>query len=165
MPTQRLPPRNDYERTVLRNVEQFGWHCTSVTPKDEDDGPSFTYSVGLFETFGAAEVILFGLGSDVAHPILSIYAQRLKEGNPIHLEFPSPDLIDNYSCVFVPVPRPRYNDFVLSALWFYAEVEFPLYQLVWPDPEGLFPWHPDASAGFKSEQPVLGSRAGTAAGT
>jgi len=160
MPSQRLPPMNDYERTVLRNVEQFGWHCTSVTRHDHDDDPPFTYTVGLYETFGAAEVILFGLDQDVAHSILSIYARRLEERNPISLETPSPDLINNFSCVFVPVPRPRYNDFVFSALWFYAEVEFPLYQLVWPDQEGRFPWHFEASPGFKSEQPVLGGSSG-----
>jgi hypothetical protein len=151
---------NDYERTVLRNVEAFGWHCTSVTQEDEGDDPPFTYTVGLFKTFGAPEIIMFGLSQDVAHSILSIYARRLEEKNPISVDAPCPDLINNYSCVFVPVPRPRYNDFVFSALWFYAEVEFPLYQLVWPNKEGRFPWHPRAAAAFKSEQPFLGSGGG-----
>ncbi len=149
---------NDYERTVLRNVERFGWHCTSVPPREgQGDVPPFTYTVGLYQTYGASELIMFGLPGDTAHSIISIYANRLQENSPISLEEPSHELINDYPCVFVPVPRDRYNDYVYSALWFYAEVPFPLHQLVWPDPKGQFPWHAQADAGFREAQPVLGN--------
>ncbi len=140
----------------MRNVEKFGWHCTSVYPREGDeDSPRFSYTVGLFETYGASELIIFGLSGDTAHSILSIYANRLSKGEPIPLDLPSDDLINHYRCVFVPVPRSRYNDFVYSALWFYAEVEFPLHQVVWPDSQGNFPWHSAATQDFRETQPVL----------
>ena len=159
MPTRRLPPKNDYERGVLKNVEQFGWHCTSVTRGGRDDDfVPFSYTVGLFERFGASELILFGLDGDVAHSIFSIYANRLWVNDPIPLDQPCSDLIQNYSCAFVAVPRDLYNEYVFSALWFYAEVEFPLHQLVWPDPDGSYPWNPSASPDFLLQQPVLALR-------
>jgi hypothetical protein len=158
-PAQRLEPVNDYERNVLRNVEKFGWHCTSVTPGEgETDSPPFSYTVGLYQTYGASELVMFGLPGDIAHSILSIYASRLEEGRPISIDEPTHDLIDAYSCVFVQVPRDRYNDYVFSALWFYAEVPFPLHQVVWPNRHGRFPWHPQVDLAFKTEQPVLGAQ-------
>ncbi len=156
-PQLRLPPKNEYERTVVKNVEQFGWHCTSVAPRVGQEGEVFSYTVGLYQTHGSSELIMFGLPSDTAHSIFSIYVDRLREGKPISLEEPSNDLIQNYPCTFVAVPRERYNDFVFSALWFYAEVSFPLHQVVYPDREGLFPWHAAATQEFREQQPVLGS--------
>jgi hypothetical protein len=155
-PAQRLEPMNDYERNVLRNVERFGWHCTSVSPGEgQADSPPFSYTVGLYQTYGASELVMFGLPGDTAHSILSIYANRLEEGRPISVDEPTHELIKGYPCVFVQVPRDRYNDYVYSALWFYAEVPFPLHQVVWPDRKGQFPWHQEADVTFKSEQPVL----------
>jgi hypothetical protein len=156
MPEQRLPPMNDYERAVVRNVEKFGWHCTSVAPSaEDDDSPCFSYTVGLFQNFGASELIIFGLGGDTAHSILDLHVQRLAEGMPIPLDSTTYDLIERYPCVYVPVPRPLYNEYVYSALWLYAEVEFPLHQIVWPNAQTKFPWHAAADAGFRRTQPVL----------
>jgi hypothetical protein len=154
-PKLRLPPMNAYERTVLANVEKFGWHCTSVAPRSGEVGESFSYTVGLSQTFDSTELMVFGLASDVAHSIFSIFVDRLREGRPIPLDAPSDDLLKDYPCVFVPVPRPRYNDYVFSALWFYAEQEFQLHQLVYPDREGRFPWHAAAASDFRHQQPVL----------
>ena len=156
MPTRRLPPINDYERGVLTNVEQYGWHCTSVTQRERaEDFVPFSYTVGLFDRFGASELIVFGLDENVAHSIFKIYVNRLWVGEPIPLDEACADLIQNYSCAFVPVPRTRYNEFVFSALWFYAEVEFPLHQLVWPDADGAYPWSPGVGPDFLTQQPVL----------
>jgi hypothetical protein len=150
---------NDYEQSVLRNVEKYGWHCTSVSPGEgQPDSPPFSYTVGLYQTYGASELVLFGLPGDTAHSIFSIYANRLEEGRPISIDQPSYELINDYPCVFVQVPTECYNDYVYSALWFYAEVVFPLHQVVWPDRHGQFPWHPQVGREFLSEQPVLGMR-------
>ncbi|MCC8363235.1 DUF4262 domain-containing protein [Lysobacter sp. A6] len=154
----RLPPKNDYERKLLRNVDQFGWQCTSVyEPEDSDsEEPPFSYSVGLHQSYQQPEFIIFGLDAKVAHAIIATCANKFADGSGIDLDQPSYDLIEDLPCVFVRVPRDRYNEYVYSALWFYAEKEFPLYQIVWPDADGLFPWHADASAGFRQWQPVLG---------
>ena len=152
---------NDYERGVLHNVERHGWHCTSVTQgKPDKSFVPFSYTVGLFERFGAPELIIFGLDGNTAHSIFSTYANRLWVSDPIPLDAPCDDLIKDYSCAFVQVPRSRYNEFVLSALWFYAEVDFPLYQVVWPNSEDAYPWTPGASPDFMSQQPVLALHGG-----
>ncbi|MBX3691629.1 DUF4262 domain-containing protein [Dokdonella sp.] len=148
---------NDYERSVLRNVEEFGWHCTSVFESEDNnnDEPPFSYSVGLYHSFQQPEFIVFGLDPGVAHSIISICANKFEAGEQLDLEQHSYDLINNFPCVFVRVPRDRYYDYVYSALWFYAEEDFPLYQIVWPNKDGLFPWHPGSPESFRQWQPVL----------
>jgi hypothetical protein len=73
----------------------------------------------------------------------------------IPLDRPSDALPGGLSCAFMPVPRKRYNDYVFSALWYYAEVDFPLYQAIWPDDSGCYPWNKVVPADFISRQPVL----------
>ncbi len=50
----------------------------------------------------------------------------------------------------------RYGEFVLSALWFHDGNEFPLYQIVWPDRQGRFPWNEGAEIDPRHRQLVLG---------
>jgi hypothetical protein len=152
---KRLEPLNDYERTVLANVERFGWHCTTVGPRNGEDSPRFTYTVGLFQSYGQPEFIIFGLAAKTAHGILSVLANAAKVGAMFPLDKPCGELVEGYECAFVQVPRMRYNDFVFSALWFYAERDFPLYQVVWPDEKGLYPWHKGVTKDPDHHQPVL----------
>jgi hypothetical protein len=97
---------NDYERRVVANVAKYGWHCTSVSFKQGDVGTGF------------------------AHAILGILADAAAAGEMYALDKPCDALVENYECVFVEVPRARFNDYVLSASWFYAGCDFPLYQVV-----------------------------------
>jgi hypothetical protein len=150
----RLPPINDYEKSVLNNVEKFGWHCTSVTPKNDGEC-KFSYTVGLFQNYGQPEFIIFGLDSKISHSILTVLAEAAISGNMFPLDKPCSELIDNYDCAFVGVPKEQFNNYVFSALWFNAGDEFPLTQVVWPDSDGCYPWHEETSKGYLKQQPVL----------
>ena len=154
--TKRLPPIIDYEREVVANVEQFGWHCTHVSPTDKSSSPlPFTYSVGLYASYQQPEFLVIGLDRSRAQAIITDLAGFARSGNMIPLDRPSDALPGGLSCAFITVPRKRYNDYVFSALWYYAEVEFPLYQAVWPDDSGCYPWNKDGPADFLTRQPVL----------
>lgn len=152
---KRLPPMNDHERCVLAKVEKFGWHCTSVIPRGGENTPRFTYSVGLYQSYSQPEFIIFGLESKVAYSLLDALADAAAAGAMYPLDKPCSELIKGYDCVFVEVPRHRFNDYVFSALWFYAEVQFPLYQLVWPDKDGRYPWNEAYLDDPQHRQPVL----------
>lgn len=142
---------------LLQNIDSFGWQCTSVAPRVGDEGGSFSYTVGLYRSYGTSELILIGLPGKTAHAIFSIYVDRLRAGDPISLDAPSDALLQGYPCVFVPSSRERYGEYLLSALWYYAETDFPVHQLVYPDREGRLPWHSEAAPAFRLQQPVLGS--------
>ena len=144
---------NEYEPKLLENIQRHGWQCTSVF--GDEQGPSFSYTIGLFQSFGHPELIIFGLEHKVAHGILGVAANAAASGNPINLNAPSDRLLQGYSSVFVEVPKSVYESYVLSTLWYYQGDSFPLFQVVWPSARGNFPWHPAEAATF-ANQPVLG---------
>jgi len=148
-------PTNDYERMVVANVDRYGWHCTSVSGGPDDGGPEFAYTVGLFHSYRQPEFIVFGLDPGIAHAILGILAAAAAADDMYVLDKPCDALVENYECVFVEVPRARLSDYVFSASWFYAGRVFPLYQVVWPDREGRYPWNEGATPDPRHEQPVL----------
>jgi Domain of unknown function (DUF4262) len=142
------------EQKLLDDVQKFGWHCMNVFG-DEEHEP-FSYTVGLFHTYGHPELLIYGLPREVAHSVLSIAAEAAARGSAINLAEPTDQLLEDYSCVFVPVPITEYPEHVGFARWYYDGDNFPVQQVVWPSKTGLFPWHPEASIEFRSKQPVLG---------
>jgi hypothetical protein len=153
----RTTHANEYERKLLQNIEVHGWQCTSVSAEEGDEEtPPFSYTIGMHHSFGCPEFIVFGLPNETAHAIFGIIANAAKAGRPYPLDMPCADLISDFECIFVSVPREAYDEYVLSSLWFYDGAEFPLYQVVWPSKAGHYPWHAAATAGFKAWQPLLG---------
>lgn len=144
---------NAYEQQLLANVEKYGWHCTSVGAAE--GRPTFTYTVGLYRSYGHPELLVYGLRAQTAHSMLSRVAAAASSAQAMDLNRPTAELVKGYDCVFVPVPAEAYAPHVLSALWFYEGAGFPLYQIVWPSEDGLLPWHPDADEAFRAAQPVL----------
>jgi hypothetical protein len=148
------------EQKVIDDIAQYGWHCVNIMAEGENVEYSFT--IGLFQSYGHPELIIFGLPSSVSHQVLAIAADAAKAGSPLDLTRPTDALLNNYSCCFVEVPFSEYRDHVGYARWYYQGNNFPLYQIVWPSRSGLFPWHHQATAEFRGAQPVLGQ---TACGT
>ncbi|WP_445370113.1 DUF4262 domain-containing protein (plasmid) [Methylomonas sp. HW2-6] len=143
------------ETKLLEDVEKFGWHCLNILA--EGELPPYSFTVGLFHSYQHPELIIFGLPANVAHQILHIAAEAIKDGNPIGLALPTEELLEGYSCCFVEVPISHYRENVGFCRWFYEGDAFPLYQVVWPSREGLFPWHAAVSESFRSIQPVSGA--------
>lgn len=146
------------EQKVIDDIAQYGWHCVNIMAEGEHVEYSFT--VGLFQSYGHPELIIFGLPSNVSHQILAIAADAAKARSPLDLARPTDALLNNHSCCFVEVPFSEYRDHVGYARWYYQGDNFPLYQIVWPSRSGLFPWHHQATAEFRDAQPVLGQAAG-----
>lgn len=142
------------EQKVIDDIAKFGWHCVNIMA--EGSGVEYSFTVGLFHTFQHPEFIIFGLSPEIAHQILSIAVDAIKNKAPLDLSAPTDMLLEDYACCFVEVPISRYYDYMGFCCWFYEGNNFPLYQIVWPSREGLFPWHPEVSAAFKCAQPVIG---------
>jgi hypothetical protein len=57
---------------------------------------------------------------------------------------PADTVIAGASCHFIEVADRYYPDYVGFARWHYRKRHFPLYQIVWPNDDGHYPW--DSSA-------------------
>lgn len=141
---------------VLREIHTDGWQITGVLAREQNKGPDFAYSIGLFHSFGHPEIILFGLPIDVCMRAVNVMGIDIRKGmhflpggtynrilSPPHL------------CSFREVDRRHYQDHVGYALWFYETDPFPLMQCFWSDEDGHFPWDPECRPYVREGQPLL----------
>jgi Domain of unknown function (DUF4262) len=135
MTNSRRTARDEPERIVLSNVAEYGWHCVNVI---EDDGhPPWSFTIGLYETYGFPELIIFGRARATAHHILETIATCLEKNERPDLTVPNLELLPGIPCLFREVLARYYSDYVGFALWFCRKRGFPLHQVVWPNNEGL----------------------------
>lgn len=150
----RLIGEDSTEQKLIDDIATHGWHWIHILAEGAHVGYAFT--VGLFQSYGHPELIVFGLPREVAGEMLAICAHAALSGSPIDLTHPTDALLESGSCEFAEVPASAYRQYVGYALWYYEKQPFPLYQIAWPSRDGLFPWQPDAAASFRQTQPVIG---------
>lgn len=142
------------KQKILHDINKFGWHVIKVL--EDEDGPGFGYSIGLYETYKHPEIIIIGLKLDHIHSIINDIGESIKEGkNFTPLNFYS-DLIEGFDCFFVQVKDEFYEQYVGQALCFYENNNFPLIQCIYPTVKGVYPWEKDWPEKIKNIQPVLG---------
>ena len=109
---------------------------------DEPTGlPEFAYSMGAFESYGAPELILFGLDRDDAAAIINGAMDDYVAGRRFELGVPEHGLIEgDIPIVFHEADPGGARAFATHADWYYERAPFPLWQIVWPAKNGSFPW-------------------------
>jgi hypothetical protein len=147
--------KDELERQIILNVNDVGWHAVNVI--EDDSHPPWTYTIGFYETWGFPELIIIGRSRATAHHVLETIALRLDADDRPDLNINTDTLIRGATCHFIEVADRYYSDYVGFARWFYRKRHFPLYQVVWPNTDGHYPWNIDAPNTFKNWQPVLGA--------
>ena len=144
------------ERKVLDDVEQYGVHVVHVM--EDDEGPGFSFTVGLWHTFAQPELLVFGLEADVAQELLNEIADQANEGMKFLADSKHDGLLQHYPARFFAVPKAFYRDYLGVAIWAYEGDGFDAVQLVWPDKVGRWPWDAGVREVFRDRQPVLAKR-------
>lgn len=147
-------PEDDRDRKLLADVARVGWAVVGI-PED-DIRPGFTFSVGLYRTFGHPEVILIGLPLRVAYQLVNAVGAAVKAGVRYEGGQFSDDLVEGYPAAFVAVERAHYREYLGTAGWFYRGWDFPAVQLVWCDRDRAWPWDAGKPPEYWRRQPVLG---------
>ena len=144
---------------LLDDVKKFGWHVIMV-PAD-DEGPSFGYTVGVFKSFGHAELVMVGLKVEALHAFLNLIVGEVKAGKRFEVGPRYPEIIEGYECCFRSVHLSQFDEYFGQAIRFYGDKNFPVLQCVYPDKAGRFPWEDGCSPGFVAMQTMLdGERRG-----
>ena len=141
------------EEKIASDVAQYGFHIAQV----HSDGysPSFSYTIGLFKTYGHPELICFGLNLDLLHSVLWSGKELLDKHPEPNLSVGYPDFVGDYDVRFLTVDKGWYKDYFGYGFWFNGTWDFPALQIVWPDKQALFPWEEDFNPDWKSGQPLL----------
>lgn len=142
------------EQRALANIATYGLHILNVM--EEDELPPFSYSIGIEKSLGLPELIVVGLGADVAQPVINECYRQMKQGAAIAPGARVADLLGgDFECMIGEVDPRHYEEYMGWALWLHKGPHFRAWQIIFPSTAGVFPWEPQASDGFRSWQPLL----------
>lgn len=111
----QCPDRSELLKRTKINIEKFGLQVMSIDHTDYS--PPFSYSIGLYQSYGHPEIICFGLSAKLCHTILNHIAEVIQSGEVIQLEHEYSDIFFKASrCQFLKVKAENINDFILGLL-------------------------------------------------
>ncbi|MEM9340355.1 MAG: DUF4262 domain-containing protein [Bacteroidota bacterium] len=139
------------EKKLIDNISEYGWHVIQV--EGDDTGPGFCYSVGLYETFQAPEIVVTGLPLDLAHEMINIMGDDIASGMQYESGKYYSDIIENYQCYMSKVDGSFYKDYFGYGIWYYKNETFPVLQCLYPSDDNVYPW--DWTEDEQMYQPVL----------
>lgn len=143
------------DEKFLSIIETHGWHVTGVFNGQGDSGPEWSYSTGLFHSYGHPEILIVGLDLKNMQKIINNIGSKVKRGKTFEPGNEYFDILANYGCQFREVEKSQYRPYLGWAIWFYENGPFPVLQCFWPDREGIYPWDPACSAAVVAQQPQL----------
>jgi len=142
------------DKKLIDDIEKVGWHVLKVL--EDDNGPGFAYSVGLFKTFQHPEIIIIGLKLDLAHILINNIGEDIKNGKQYQSGQLYTDILDDFKCLMLDVPKKNYKKYVGYGRWYYEGNNFPLLQCIYPTVKGIYPWEKDWPEDIIDLQPILG---------
>ena len=127
---------------ISDNIREYGWHCLHVSPTKQGQD-KFSYSIGFGESYGAPEVLIFGLERERAHALLNECAELLKCGHTILPDVEDANVLTgDYKVVFKPVRSDSFGEYLGTALRYYQGKPFSAVVMFLPDRQHRFPWQP-----------------------
>lgn len=148
---------------VNEMIEEAGHGMLHVFPREKDDGPAFTYTIGLYPQIGY-ELILFLPDARISQIVLNSIAETAKSGVQIPLDTiipssePSAPTINDWASTamcFKECDAPDlWDKYAVQAREFFGH-EVPVRQALFPDRAGKFPWEPGCAPSFLSTQRIL----------
>lgn len=143
------------DRELVKDVRRLGWGVIMIPEDDISAGWAFT--VGLWHSFQVPEVAMFGLDTDVLHPVLNAVGELVREGRaPAAGDRVEEVLGGGYRVLFADVHADWPKTFFGTALGFYRDTEgLRFVQCLWPDKAGKFPGEDGFAEGLADLQPHL----------
>ena len=139
----------------MNDIETYGLHVIQVM--EDESGPGFGYSIGLFKTYKHPEIIIVGLRLELIHDLINGMAEDIKNGKSFEAGHFYGDIIEGFDCYFTLVDSSYYREYLGYAQWYYKDTEFPVLQCIYPTVKGIYPWQSEWPEEIKDLQPVLGS--------
>ncbi|MGZ6616356.1 MAG: DUF4262 domain-containing protein [Solirubrobacteraceae bacterium] len=159
---------DESERELVGDVETYGFHTVTVGQSENDaaarpewrEVPDWTYTVGLWATFGHPEFVVFGLEPEIARALVWDLVRGIASGRTFEPDRVYRDALprfDGQPCAFSVVDRGWLRSLFGFGIWFYRGQEFKVLQYRWPDRNGRFAWEHDVLGHVRAAQPDLSS--------
>src|ERR687888_478627 len=135
---------------VRANVERYGWHVQMVV--GDPLHPPWTYTIGLWTSFGHPELAMFGIDGNQATLLLHLMGERVMKGERFAAGATDDGVLTEQQ-VRVDTVRPEwYAPYFGTAIDWYQD-EFPMLQVLLPDRRDRFP--DDPASELRRAQPLL----------
>lgn len=141
------------EQQTIRHVQEHGWSVMKI-PADAQ-GPGFAYTIGLWHSYRSPELAMFGLDVEPMHVMLNALGDKAATGAVLDDGQQHSDIIDGLPIALKAARGPWFSTFFGRALAFYQRPPLRVLQVLWPDADGRFLWHPESSAVHRASQPQL----------
>jgi len=147
-PVRQMQDCDDlFERRLVEQIADQGFQTVHQ--------PDSCYTVGLWHSYQHPELIIFGLPTERAHHLLAQAAQQIRDGQRWTLGEELCTLTQDHALRLQAVGEVHHRDYLSYNRWFYRGDGFRAWQLVWPDPDGNFPGHPEFLPHLQRVQPDL----------
>ena len=149
----------DAERKFQEIIAEHGWHVMQVRNREDETGPTFSYSTGLWKNFKHPELIIFGLSEELEHVMINNAGYDIKTGvRRFSAENYYDDFLEGFDVLMIEVDDIQRKEYATWTDWYYDRQPFPLLQCVYPNTKGVWPWEEAANAEFPEIQPLLSSK-------
>jgi len=150
---QSMDWETESSEEALRHIAEFGLSIIYVL--GDEHSMSWSYSTGMYDTWGQPEIIMTGFPNALSGSILNSIAKSNAAGQFLVPEARTPNLINNIDCIFRPVEDVWVRRLMLRSTWFYGDIPFPVLQCICPDFENKFPWEPGFDKSWRLRQALL----------
>jgi len=151
--------RSANDQNVATHVKKYGCHVYNVFASSSGEAPSFSYSIGIYESSGAPEAIVVGLTADLGEFVVNEYNRRVRAGTRFKRGTLYPGFLEGFSVYIEPAQAGLLREYTLGCERYYRDKGgYSVAQIVYPTIDGVWPWQRSASKWFKSNQPMLGRK-------
>lgn len=142
---------------VERNIQENGCHVYSVLAAADGSSTSFSYSIGLEDSAGVADVIVLGENAQIGKSMIDAYQEFALAGLRFRSSQLYPGFLGGGFEVYVePVTLDSVVDFMLGCVRWYGKRPWRAVQIVYPSVQGVWPWDARAPDWLVHGQPMLG---------
>ncbi len=146
--------RDEAMDRVRAGVAEHGWWVIQI-PGGSEVEPGFAYTIGLWSSYRHPELIVVGMEPETAHAVLNELGRRIKAGVACEPGLDLDDILKGVPLRVREVIAPAsYAEHVGWAIA-YHRAPFPLWQVLWPERNGVFPGTPEAPGWMDFRQPLL----------
>lgn len=117
--------------------------------------PPWSYSIGLFKTYGLPEVVLLGREREIASSMMSRIYNEVRAGTQLADGIEVASILLDQVCIFRAIDEKHYKKYLPWAVDFYGNTGFPALQCIWPDMRGVYPWQAGHDKKVRRFQPFL----------
>jgi hypothetical protein len=141
------------EEKALKNISTYGCHILNIL--EDEEHPSFSYSIGIEKTSSQPELIVAGLKRELSQFIINEYNRRIREGEVFKAGQRASGFLDGFEIEFREVHQSHFKEHFGWGIWLYKGTSFKVLQAVWPTTSGVWPWEQGASEWYLYVQPLL----------